>query len=65
MKILVVYVVLVLIGAFISYEVGLLVERQVSSAVSLIVFLALFFLNFVVAWLIALRIVDRPSKSAA
>jgi hypothetical membrane protein len=64
-KVLAIYVVLVIIGGFIAYEIGLYVERQTTSAISLIVFLALFFANFVIAWIIALRIVERPGKQSA
>ncbi len=65
MKILAIYVVLVIIGAFIAYQIGFLVEKQTSSAISLIVFLTLFFVNFVISWMIALKIVDRPGKAGA
>ena len=65
MKVLILYVVLVIIGGFIAYEIGLFVERQTSSTVSLIVFLALFFLNFVAAWLIAVNIIERMDAKSA
>ena len=47
MKALILYVVFVTIGGLISVTIGYLVETEVSSTASLIVFLALFFANFV------------------
>jgi hypothetical protein len=50
MKALFLYVLFVMIGASISVGIGYYVEREVSSTASLIVFLLLFFSNFVVSW---------------
>jgi hypothetical protein len=54
MKALILYVVFVTIGGFISAGIGYYVEKEFSSTASLIVFLALFFSNF------ALVENDRP-----
>ncbi len=64
MKALVLYVTFVLIGVAISIGIGTYVEREVSSAVSLIVFLALFFSNFAVAWIATILVMDGSLKNA-
>jgi hypothetical protein len=58
MKALILYVVFVVIGALASVGVGYFVEREVSSAASLVVFLALFFSNFVVSWIAVIFVMD-------
>jgi VIT1/CCC1 family predicted Fe2+/Mn2+ transporter len=40
------------------------VETEASSAASLIVFLALFFVNFVVSWIGVILVMDRSLKDA-
>ena len=47
MKALILYVVFVTIGGLLSVAIGYLVEPKVSMTASLIVFLTLFFANFV------------------
>ena len=64
MKALILYVVFVVIGAVIAAGIGLFVERQVSSAMSLIVFLALFFANFAVSWIAVIFVMDGSLKNA-
>jgi hypothetical protein len=64
MKALVLYVLFVAIGAAVSIGIGYFVEREVSSTASLIVFLALFFLNFVVSWLAVILAIDGSFKNA-
>jgi len=64
MKALILYVVFVVIGAFIAGGIGLVVERQVSSVASLIVFLALFFTNFAASWLGVIFVMDGSFKNA-
>jgi hypothetical protein len=64
MKALILYVVFVVIGAVISGGVGLYVEREISSSVSVIVFLALFFSNFVVSWIAVILVMDGTLKDA-
>jgi hypothetical protein len=64
MKALILYVVFVAIGAVVSAGIGYYVEKEVSSAVSLIVFLTLFFANFVVSWLAVILVMDGSFKNA-
>jgi hypothetical protein len=64
MKALILYVVFVVIGALIAGGVGLLVEREVSSAASLIVFLALFFANFAISWIAVIFAMDGSLRDA-
>ena len=64
MKALILYVAFVMIGALIATGIGLLIEREVSSAVSLIVFLTLFFANFAVSWIIVIFVLDGSLRDA-
>jgi hypothetical protein len=64
MKALILYVIFVTIGALVSGAIGYLVETEVSSTASLIVFLALFFANFVVSWIVVIFIMDGSLKDA-
>jgi hypothetical protein len=64
MKALILYVVFVVIGAAVSVGVGLFVEREVSSAASLIVFLAMFFANFAVSWVAVIFAMDGSLRNA-
>jgi hypothetical protein len=64
MKALVLYVVFVLIGGLISVGVGYYVEKEISSAVSLVVFLAMFFANFAVSWIAVIFAMDGSLKNA-
>jgi hypothetical protein len=64
MKALILYVVFVCIGAAISATVGYYVERQFSSALSLIVFLSMFFANFAVSWLVVILAMDGSLRDA-
>ena len=64
MKALLIYVTFVLIGVAISVTVGLYVERQTSSAVSLIVFLSMFFTNFAASWILTILVMDGTLKNA-
>lgn len=63
MKALILYVVFVLIGGLVATGVGYFVEMEVSSVASLIVFLALFFANFVVSWLAVIFVMDGSFKN--
>lgn len=65
MKALLLYVGLVIVGAAIATGLGLYIEQAVNSTVSLIVFLALFFGNFVVSWIIVIFIMDGTLRSDA
>jgi len=64
MKALILYVVFVTIGGLLSVAIGYVVEIEVSSATSLIVFLALFFTNFVVSWIAVILVMDGSLKDA-
>jgi hypothetical protein len=63
MKALILYVVFVLIGALISVGVGYYVEKEFSSAASLVVFLAMFFANFAVSWIAVIYAMDGNLKN--
>ena len=58
MQLIIYYVVLMIAGDFAAYLIGLVVEREFGSNVSLIVFLVLYFLFLWVAWLIAVRLTE-------
>jgi hypothetical protein len=62
MKALILYVLFVAIGGLLSVAIGYLVEIEVSSTASLIVFLALFFVNFVVSWIAVVFVMDGSLK---
>lgn len=59
---LILYCILVALGSIGSTAVGLVVEREFSSALSLVVFLTLFFLNFAVSWYFTVWIVDHHAS---
>ena len=56
------YVVFVTIGGLLSVAIGYVVEPKVSMTVSLIVFLALFFANFVVSWIAVVLVMNGSLK---
>jgi hypothetical protein len=56
------YVACMIAGDFVAYFIGLFVEREWGSHVSLIVFLALYFLSLWVAWIIAVWATE-PKKA--
>jgi F0F1-type ATP synthase assembly protein I len=56
---LIIYVTFVIIGAIVSALIGYFVEQRTSSGVGLIVFLSLFFANFVLYWLATVLAIDR------
>ena len=64
MKALILYVVFVAVGAGVASLIGYYVEIQVSATASLIVFLTLFFANFVVSWIAVIFIMDGSFKDA-
>ena len=63
MKALILYVAFVVIGAVISGGIGY-VETTVSNTASLLVFLTLFFANFVVSWIAVILVMDGSLKDA-
>jgi hypothetical protein len=64
MKALIMYVVFVIIGALIASGIGYWIEKEFSSTLSLIVFLALFFANFGVSWLAVILVMDGSLRDA-
>jgi hypothetical protein len=64
MKALILYIAFVAIGALIATGVGYYVEIEFSSTASLIVFLALFFTNFVVSWIGVIFVMDGTFSDA-
>jgi hypothetical protein len=64
MKALIVYVGLVAAGALIAGFIGLYVERHFSSALSLVVFLGIFFANFATCWILTILIIDGSLSNA-
>jgi membrane protein implicated in regulation of membrane protease activity len=61
MQLIVYYVVFMIAGDIAAYLIGLVVEREFGSQVSLIVFLALYFLFLWISWLFAVW-VTRPKE---
>ena len=55
MLLIVYYLIFMIAGDLAAYFIGLLVELEWGSHVSLIVFLALYFLSLWVAWLLSVR----------
>ena len=64
MKALILYVAFVVGGAILAGIIGYYVETEVSATASLIVFLALFFANFVTSWIAVILIMDGSFKDA-
>jgi hypothetical protein len=64
MKALILYVLFVVIGAAVAVAIGYFIEMEVSSTASLIVFLALFFTNFVAAWIAVIFVMDGSLENA-
>jgi hypothetical protein len=64
MKALILYVVFVIIGALVASGIGYWIEKEFSSTLSLIVFLALFFANFGVSWLAVILVMDGSLRDA-
>jgi multisubunit Na+/H+ antiporter MnhG subunit len=65
MRALILYTVLVIIGTVIAVFIGLFVEREITDAGSVVVFLVLFFANFYVSWMITKAVVERTLKPSA
>ena len=64
MKALILYVVFVIVGACAAAVISYYVDRQTSSAIGEIVFLALFFTNFIVSWIATIFVMDGSLKNA-
>jgi hypothetical protein len=56
------YVVFVITGGLLAVAIGYLVEPVMSMTASLVVFLALFFANFVVSWIAVVLVMNGPLK---
>ncbi|HEY7248309.1 MAG TPA: hypothetical protein VH678_30975 [Xanthobacteraceae bacterium] len=65
MQLIVYYVVFMIAGDIAAYLIGLVVEREFGSHVSLVVFLALYFLFLWVAWLLAVRMTQPKDIQTA
>jgi hypothetical protein len=64
MKALILYVVFVAAGAIVAGLIGYYVEIEVSATASLVVFLALFFTNFVASWIAVILVMDGSLQDA-
>ena len=64
MKALILYIIFVMVGALLAGAIGYYTEIEVSETASLIVFLALFFANFVVSWIAVIFVMDGSLKDA-
>ncbi len=62
MRAIILYPLFVICGLALAIMVGLFVEREFSQNMSVVVFLALFFASFYVAWLITTFIVERTIR---
>jgi hypothetical membrane protein len=64
-KALILYVGLVVVGAILAALLGVYLESAFNSTVSLIAFLALFFANFAVSWVIVIYVMDGTLRAEA
>jgi hypothetical protein len=64
MVLLIVYLALMIVGDFIAYFIGLVIERTVPGA-SLPAFLAMYFVFLWVAWVLAVRITKPRAPAQA
>jgi hypothetical protein len=64
MKALILHVGLVIVDAVLSALLGIYLEKAISSTVSLVVFLSLFFANFAISWIIVIYIMDGTLRKA-
>ncbi len=62
MTLLLVYIASLLVGQSISVSIGLLIDRHYSSYGGLMVFIALYFFMFWLAWRIAIRLTEPNSQ---
>jgi hypothetical protein len=63
MKALILYVMFVVGGAFVAGFIGLWVERNFGATISLIVFLSMFFANFVLGWIGTMLVMDGTLRT--
>jgi len=64
MKALILYVAFVAVGALVAGFIGYYIEIAVSETASLIVFLTLFFANFVASWIAVIFVMDGSLADA-
>lgn len=62
MKALILYSLFVSVGAVGAGAIGYFVETNSTAAMALLVFLSLFFLNFVVSWIAVILVMDGTLK---
>ena len=65
MQLIIYYVVFMIAGDLATYFIGLIVEREFGSHVSLIVFLVLYFASLWIAWLLAVRMTEPKHAQPA
>ena len=65
MQLIMYYVVFMIAGDLATYFIGLIVEREFGSHVSLIVFLVLYFASLWIAWLLAVRMTEPKHAQPA
>ena len=63
MKALVLYVLFVALGTAIAVFAGLFVERNISSGMSTLVFLILFFSNLIASWIAVIFVMDGSLRN--
>lgn len=63
MSLLIAYILALVVGQSISISTGLLVDRFYSSYAGLLVFIALYFFMFWLAWQIAIRVTAPKTKA--
>jgi hypothetical protein len=59
------YVAFMIMGDLAAYLIGLIVERAFGNYASLITFLALYFLTFWLAWVLAVRMTEPKHAAPA
>ena len=65
MQLIMYYIVFMIAGDLATYFIGLIVEREFGSHVSLIVFLVLYFASLWIAWLLAVRMTEPKQGQPA
>jgi hypothetical protein len=65
MNLLITYIVTLVVAQSLAVGAGLFVDRMYSSHAGLITFLALYFVMFVLAWKLAVRLTEPKSTSTA
>jgi hypothetical protein len=63
-SLIVCYLAFMIVGDLAAYFIGLVVERMLGKDVSLVVFLALYFLFLWVSWILAVRVTEPKASEA-